>query len=325
MPHSTTTPETLPGLLNVSARGRPPMSELAIATPLPQNVKVAFEFFPPTLGSGTGSFWDSVERLLPLGPEFVSITYGAGGTTKERTLETASALIRGASTDVAMHLTCSEATRQHVDDVARQFHAAGGRHILALRGDPPKGQSRYVPHPEGYAYASDLVSGLRNVADFDISVAAYPEGHPEAADMDAEIDNLKRKIDAGATRAITQFFFDVDVYLRFLERARKAGIAVPIIPGILPVTDFVRVRRFAGRCGASVPDWMGDLFEGLDNDPQTRQLVAASVAAEQCRALYAQGVDMFHFYTLNQADLVFAICHILGVRPKNVIKKAAAA
>jgi methylenetetrahydrofolate reductase (NADPH) len=286
-------------------------------------VNVSFEFFPPTLGNGAGSFWGAIERLLPLSPDFVSITYGAGGTTQDRTLETASALLKGSNTDVAMHLTCVGATRDQVNETARRFYDSGGRHILALRGDPPKGIRNYAPHPDGYAYAADLVSGLRDVGDFDISVAAYPETHPESPNSQVDIDHLKRKIDAGANRAITQFFFNVDDFLRFLERARKAGIAVPIIPGILPVTNFGKLQRFAKTCGASVPDWLGELFEGLEHDPETRKLVAASVAAEQCRALHAQGVNAFHFYTVNQADLVFAICHMLGVRPAEILRKAA--
>jgi len=310
-------------LLNVTARGRPAALDLAIATPLPKDVSVSFEFFPPTVGNGAGPFWASVERLLPLDPSFVSVTYGAGGTTHDRTLEVVKSLTRTTRTDVAMHLTCAGASRDEVNRAALEFAEAGGRHIVALRGDPPKGANCYTPHPDGYAYAADLVAGLRDVSDFDISVAAYPEAHPEAATAEADLDNLKRKLDAGATRAITQFFFNVEDYLRFLERARKAGIAAPIIPGILPVIDFRRIARFAERCGASVPVWMADLFEGLDHDPDTRKLVAASVAAEQCRALYAQGVDAFHFYTLNQADLCFAICHILGVRPSTPTKIAA--
>lgn len=318
LPENATTP-----LLNVTARGRTAALDLAIATPLPQDVEVSFEFFPPTVGNGAGPFWASVERLLPLEPSFVSVTYGAGGTTHDRTLEVVKSLTRTTSTDVAMHLTCAGASRETVDQTAREFADEGGRHIVALRGDPPKGANRYEPHPEGYAYAADLVTGLRNVADFDISVAAYPETHPEAGSADSDLDNLKRKLDAGATRAITQFFFDVEDYLGFLERVRKAGIAAPIIPGILPVTDFRRVASFASRCGAKVPAWMGELFEGLDHDAATRRLVAASVAAEQCRALYAQGVDTFHFYTLNQADLCYAICHILGVRPSTPSQIAA--
>lgn len=310
-------------LLNVTARGRPGALDLAIATPLPEDVNVSFEFFPTTVGNGAGAFWASVERLMPLAPSFVSVTYGAGGSTRDRTLDSVKALMRSTDTDVAMHLTCAAATKDDVLQTAREFREAGGRHIIALRGDPPKGANRYEPHPEGYAYASDLVAGLARDGNYDITVAAYPEIHPEAANGEADLDNLKQKLDAGATRAVTQFFFDVEVYLRFLEKARKAGITASVIPGILPVTDFRRTASFAERCGSKIPKWMGELFEGLDNDPGTRKLVAASVAAEQCRALYAQGIDTFHFYTLNQADLCFAICHILGVRPA-VIHQAAA-
>jgi methylenetetrahydrofolate reductase (NADPH) len=306
---------------NVTSRGLPPANQLAIATPLPKDVNVSFEFFPPALGSGAGSFWSSVERLLPLDPSFISITYGAGGTTHDRTLDTASALLRGSSTDVAMHLTCAGASRGEVNSTAERFRATGGRHILALRGDPPKGTNNYEPHPNGYGYAQDLVAGLKRLGDFDISVAAYPESHPESLSAKVDMDNLKAKIGAGADRAITQFFFDTDVFMRFLENARKSGITAPIIPGILPITDFKRTKSFAERCGTKVPKWMDDLFEGLDDDLETRRLVAASVAAEQCRALYAQGIDTFHFYTLNQADLCYAICHILGVRPKSAVQK----
>jgi len=205
-------------------------------------------------------------------------------------------------------------TRDEIDEIAKGYWDAGVRHIVALRGDPAEGNAHYRPHPGGYAYAADLVAGLKSVADFEISVAAYPETHPEAASPKADLDNLKRKLDAGASQAITQFFFDIDVYLRFLDRARAAGITAPIIPGILPVTNFASVAGFSAKSGASMPKWMADLFEGLDDDPETRKLVAASVAAEQCRALYGQGVTDFHFYTMNRADLVFAICHILGVR-----------
>jgi len=220
----------------------------------------------------------------------------------------------------AAHLTCVSAMRYEVDAVARQYWDAGVKHIVALRGDAPKGADKYEPHPEGYAFAADLVHGLKKVADFEISVAAYPEPHPEASSPEADLDNLKRKIDAGATQAITQFFFNADTYLRFLERARAAGITVPIIPGILPVTNFKRVAEFSKRCGADIPAWMADLFEGLDNEPEARKLIAASLAAEQCRALSANGVNQFHFYTMNRADLCFAICHILGVRPQPVTK-----
>jgi len=291
------------------------MVDLPIASPLPHDVRVSFEFFPPRSEAMEKQLWTCIERLTTLEPAFVSVTYGAAGSTRERTHSTVMRIRRETGLEPAAHLTCVDATRDEIDAVARRYQEAGIRHIVALRGDPPEDADRYVPHPGGYAFAADLVAGLKRIANFDISVAAYPETHPEAASAAADLDNLKRKVDAGASAAITQFFFDVDVYFRFLDRVRAAGINVPIIPGILPVTNFAQVVRFAGLCGASVPSWMADLFEGLDGHPDTRRLVAASVAAEQCRALHAGGVDQFHFYTLNRADLVFAICHVLGVRP----------
>jgi len=309
-------------LLNVSARGRPPGPELAIAAPLPENVKVSFEFFPPNTDQASETLWTSIQRLAPLDPAYVSVTYGAGGTTRERTHATVARIRKETKLEPAAHLTCVSATREEVDEVARKYWEAGVRHIVALRGDPAAGANRYEPHPGGYAYASDLVAGLKKVADFSISVAAYPEPHPDAISAKSDLDNLKRKIDAGATEAITQFFFDVETYLRFLDRARAAGIAVPIIPGILPVTNFNQVAKFAQKSGTSVPTWMADLFEGLDDEPDTRKLVAASLAAEQCRVLHANGVEQFHFYTMNRADLCYAICHILGVRPQPIPKAA---
>lgn len=289
---------------------------LPITTPLPRNVRVSFELFPPKTEKMEQNLWTCLERLATLNPAYVSVTYGAGGTTRERTHATVNRIRHETSLEPAAHLTCVGATRAEIDEIARQYWKAGIRHIVALRGDPPEGAERYEPHPGGYAYACDLVAGLKQVADFDISVAAYPEIHPESANGHVDIDYLKRKIDAGANRAITQFFFDTDVYFRFLDRVRAADINVPIIPGILPVTNFKQVIGFAKMCGASVPRWMADLFEGLDDDPGTRKLVAASVAAEQCRALHSGGVDQFHFYTLNRADLTYAICHMLGVRPQ---------
>jgi methylenetetrahydrofolate reductase (NADPH) len=288
---------------------------LPVTAPLPCDVEVSFEFFPPRSEAMEEALWTAIARLATLRPAYVSVTYGAGGTTRERTHATVVRLLRETPLTPAAHLTCVGATRREIDAIARRYWQAGVRHIVALRGDPPEGASRYEPHPGGYAFAADLVAGLRRVADFDISVAAYPETHPEAPSPAADLDNLKRKMDAGASRAITQFFFDVDVYLRFLDRVAAAGIGLPIIPGILPVTNFATVCRFAKLCGASVPAWMADLFEGLDDDPETRRLVAAAVAVEQCRALHASGVKQFHFYTLNRADLTFAICHVLGVRP----------
>jgi len=289
---------------------------LTVASPLPQNVEVSFEFFPPKTDKAEESLWRAIKRLEPLQPNYVSVTYGAGGSTRERTHATVSRLRRETSLEPAAHLTCVDASRGEIDDIARQYWDEGVRHIVALRGDPADGQNSYKPRFDGYAYAADLVTGLKNVADFEISVAAYPEGHPDAASKEVDLDNLKRKIDAGATRAISQFFFDTGTFLRFRDRARAAGINVPIVPGILPVTNFERVKEFAAACGTQVPGWMAELFIGLDNEPETRNLVAATVAAENCRALYANGVDAFHFYTLNRADLTYAICHILGVRPK---------
>lgn len=292
------------------------LSALSVAAPLPQDVKVSFEFFPPSTEKMEQSLWVAMKRLEPLGPSFVSVTYGAGGSTRERTHATVSRILKETSLKPAAHLTCVGATREEVDEVARQYWNDGVRHLVALRGDPPEGEKTYKPHPGGYAYANDLVEGLKKVADFEISVAAYPEVHPEATSAAADMDYLKKKIDAGATRAITQYFFEVEHYLRFLDKARGAGIDVPIVAGILPVSNFAQVARFSKMCGATVPSWLAELFEGLEDDPETRKLVAATVAAEQCRVLNANGVNDFHFYTLNRADLTYAICHILGVRPK---------
>lgn len=279
-------------------------------------VRVSFEFFPPKTEKMAESLWEAVERLAPLAPDFVSVTYGAGGSTRERTHDTVARIARETPMRAAAHLTCVAATRDEIDAVARAYWEAGIRHVVALRGDPPDGQSGYVPHPGGYAYASDLVAGLKRIADFEVSVAAYPEGHPQSRSAEEDLDTLKRKIDAGATRAISQYFFDADVFRRFRDRIAKAGISVPVIPGILPVTNFGQVVKFSAACGASVPAWMHDAFAGLDDDPETRRLVAATVAAEQVRALAADGIQDFHFYTLNRADLTFAICHLLGVRPQ---------
>lgn len=278
------------------------------------DLNISFEFFPPKTDKMAETMWQSIKRLEPLSPRFVSVTYGAGGTTRERTHQTVQRINAETTLSAAAHLTCVGATREEVNSVAQDYWQSGVRHIVALRGDPPDGNC-YSPYPGGYDYAVDLISGLREVADFEISVAAYPETHPQALSAEDDIDNLKRKIDVGATRAITQYFFDVGVYLDFVERARKAGINVEIVPGILPVTNFAQVVKFSAMCGTKVPEWMQQLFEGLDGDPDTRRLVAATTAAEQCRLLRAEGIDAFHFYTLNRADLSFAICHILGVRP----------
>lgn len=288
---------------------------LPYAAPETRRPLVSFEFFPPKTAEMEERLWVAVKRLEPLQPRFVSVTYGAGGSMRERTHNTVRRILNETTLTPAAHLTCVGATREEVDEVAREYWNSGVRHIVALRGDSPEGTGRYKPHPGGYAYAVDLVAGLRKIADFEVSVAAYPETHPDAADRGADLDNLKRKIDAGATRAITQYFFEEHVFLDFLERARKAGITVPIVPGILPVTNFQQVVKFSATCGASVPPWLARLFEGLDGDPETRRLVAATVAAEQCRILQANGINEFHFYTLNRADLAYAICHVLGLRP----------
>ncbi|MCC7426097.1 MAG: methylenetetrahydrofolate reductase [Alphaproteobacteria bacterium] len=299
---------------------RLPSRDAALPPPL-----LSFEFFPPKNQAMEDALWAAIRRLEPLAPRFVSVTYGAGGSTRERTHATVTRIRAETSLTPAAHLTCVAATRAEVDGVARAYWEAGIRHIVALRGDPPAGidPSGYTPHPGGYAYAADLVAGLRRIGDFDISVAAYPEMHPQAASAAADLDNLKRKIDAGATRAITQYFFDTDTSLRFLDRCHAAGITVPIVPGILPVTNFQQVVKFSAMCGASVPGWMAELFQGLEDDLETRRMVAAAVAAEQCRLLQANGIDEFHFYTLNRADLAYAIAHILGVRPARKAEAAA--
>ncbi len=278
-------------------------------------LKVSFEFFPPRTPGMEETLWRSVRRLEPLGPQFISVTYGAGGSTRERTHATLRRIVQETSLSPAAHLTCVGATREEVDDIARTYWRNGVRHVVALRGDPPRDEKGYRPSPGGYAFAVDLVRGLRDVADFEISVAAYPETHPEAESLHSDLDHLKQKIDAGATRAITQFFFDPDTFFRFLDRARAAGITAPVIPGILPVTNCAKVLEFSKMSGASVPAWMVKMFEGLDEDPGTRKLVAAAIAAQQCRILQAHGINEFHFYTLNRADLSYAICHILGMRP----------
>jgi methylenetetrahydrofolate reductase (NADPH) len=255
--------------------------------------------------------WQTVAKLAPLDPSFVSVTYGADGSTRERTHDIVTRIQAETGLVSAPHLTCVGASREEVLDVARRYWDAGIRHIVALRGDPPKGSSRYVPHPGGFAYAADLVAGLRSVADFEISVAAYPEVHPEAESAAADLDNLKRKVDAGAARAITQFFFDPGVFLRFRDQAAAAGIDVPIVPGILPITRFPQITKFAAACGASIPDWLRERFTGLEDDPDTRALISASVAIDMVETLRRHGVSDFHFYTLNRAGLVYAICHCL--------------
>jgi methylenetetrahydrofolate reductase (NADPH) len=280
------------------------------------DITVSFEFFPPKTEKMEEALWAAIRRLEPLKPRFVSVTYGAGGSTRERTHATVARLARDTALVPAAHLTCVDATREEVDEVARAYKAAGVHHVVALRGDPPTGAgTRYVPHAGGYANAAELVAGLKAIGNFEVSVAGYPEKHPDSATVSADLDNLKAKVDAGAARVITQFFFDNTHYLRFLEAARARGIWAPVVPGIVPIHNFKQVAGFAGRCGATMPSWLARRFDGLDNDPQTTHLVAAAVAAEQVMDLVDQGIRQFHFYTLNRADLVYAICHLLGLRP----------
>ena len=285
---------------------------------LPGDVEVSFEFFPPKNESMAETLWQSVQTLAPLGPRFVSVTYGAGGTTRQRTHDAVIRIERDTDIPVAAHLTCIEASREEVDAIARDYWAHGVRHIVALRGDPPQAGTRYTPHADGYANAAELVAGLKAIAPFDISVAAYPETHPDSPDLAADLDNLKGKLDAGANRAITQFFFEPDCFFRFRDAAAGAGIDAEIVPGIMPVLSFASVKRMSGLCGTAIPAWMADLFTGLDERPAARQLVSATIAAELCRKLYAGGVRQFHFYTLNRAELSYAICHMLGLRPKEM-------
>lgn len=285
-------------------------------------VSVSFEFFPPNDAAMEQTLWQSLERLAPLTPRFVSVTYGADGSTRNRTHQVVSRVLKETALTPAPHLTCVGASREEILDVARDYWAAGVRHIVALRGDPPQGSTGYIPTPGGFPYAADLVKGLKGIADFDISVAAYPEKHPEAPDAKFDLDTLKAKIDAGADRAITQFFFDPDLYLRFRDRCVAAGIRASIVPGILPITRLPQLLRFAARCGASVPEWLQHRFEGLDDDPETRRMIAASVAIDQVERLSREGVEEFHFYTLNRAELTYAICHALGVRPPDAGKGA---
>jgi methylenetetrahydrofolate reductase (NADPH) len=289
-----------------------------IYTDLSDDVQISFEFFPPKTDAMEASLWSAVKALEPLQPRFVSVTYGAGGSTRDRTHATVQKIVNETSLTPAAHLTCVAATKADVDDVAREYWQSGVRHIVALRGDMPDMTAKFQPHPGGYENAADLVKGLAKVANFEISVAAYPEAHPDSASRIADVENLKRKIDAGATRAITQCFFDTDMYFRYVDLVLATGCKVEIVPGILPVTSFAGLRKFAGNCGATIPSWMADLFDGLDDHPTTRQLVAATVAAEFCRKLHDGGVREFHFYTLNRAELSHAICHLLGVREKKL-------
>ncbi len=281
---------------------------------------VSFEFFPPGDEAMARQLWQSVQRLAPLRPSFVSVTYGADGSTRTRTHEFVQRVLSETDLRVAPHLTCVGASREEVLAIAQSYWNLGVRDLVALRGDAPAAnltpEGRYRPHPDGFAYASDLVGGLRQAGNFEVSVAAYPEGHPESGGVDADLENLKRKVDAGAARAITQFFFETDLFLRYRDRCAAAGINVNIVPGILPITRFPQLLRFAARCGASIPDWLRSRFDGLDDDPDTRRMIAANVAIEQVQRLRRHGVEEFHFYTLNRAELAYAICHALGLRPR---------
>lgn len=286
---------------------------------------VSFEFFPPKNDAMQKRLWGSVEKLAPLQPDFVSVTYGAGGSTRERTHETVARITKETKLQVAAHLTCVAATKAEVDSVLKDYWAAGVRHIVALRGDPPGGPGDpYSPHPGGYANAAELAEGARKVAPFEISVGCYPEKHPDSPSVAADIDMLKRKVDAGATRAISQFFYDNSAFLRYLDRVRDAGVTIPIVPGIMPVSNFQGLRKMADVCGTTIPGRLVKLFQNLDDDPATRQLIAATVAAEQCLDLAEHGVTHFHFYTLNRDELAFALCHMLGVRPKPEASASAA-
>jgi methylenetetrahydrofolate reductase (NADPH) len=289
---------------------------------LARPARISFEFFPPADEKMEQTLWESIQRLAPLRPRFVSVTYGADGSTRERTHRAVMRVLHETSLLPAPHLTCVGADREHVLEIARTYWKAGIRHIVALRGDAPKGQASYQPHHGGFAYAADLVRGLKSVGDFEISVAAYPEVHPEAPGAEFDLENLKAKIDAGADRAITQFFFDPETFLRFRDRCVASGITAALVPGILPITRFPQMLRIAARCGTAVPGWLHQRFEGLEEDPDTRKLIGAAVAIAQVEALSREGIEEFHFYTLNRADLTYAICHALGVRPKRESARA---
>jgi methylenetetrahydrofolate reductase (NADPH) len=291
---------------------------------LPGDAEISFEFFPPKTEKMEEQLWDAIVTLAPLAPRFVSVTYGAGGSTRERTHNTVARIARETAIPAAAHLTCVDASRDEIAEVANAYWAAGVRHIVALRGDPPNAGGRFEPHPQGYASAAELVEGLRKLHPFEISVSAYPETHPEAATAQSDIDFLRRKLDAGASRAITQFFFEPDTYFRFRDAAARAGVDAEIVPGIMPVSNFAAIQRMSKMTGTAIPEWMAHLFDGLDDHPAARQLVAATIAAEMCRRLYAGGVRQFHFYTLNRAELSYAICHLLGKRPVETAQEAAA-
>jgi methylenetetrahydrofolate reductase (NADPH) len=291
---------------------------------VPKSPAISFEFFPPKTEEMERNLWETIKRLAPLAPTFVSVTYGAGGSTRERTHSTIARILAETRLTPAAHLTCVGAARGEIDDIVDRYHEVGVRHIVALRGDPPDGiGTAYATHPDGYRHSADLVAGIkRQHGDIEVSVSAYPEKHPESRDFDADIDVLKAKVDVGATRAITQVFFDNDLYFRYLDRVRARGIKIPIVPGIMPMHNFKQARNFVTRAGTSVPDWLAEKFEGLDDDAETRKLVAATVAAGQVQKLAKRGVDTFHFYTMNRADLVFAISHLLGIRPHGAQKAA---
>jgi methylenetetrahydrofolate reductase (NADPH) len=289
-------------------------------------IKVSFEFFPPKSDDMETRLWDTITRLEPLAPHYVSVTYGAGGSTRERTARTVSRILNESALKPAAHMTCVDATRADVEEVVRDFASMGVTRFVALRGDPAAGVGQaYRPHPQGYSNGAELVGAIRAIGDFEVSVSAYPEKHPESADFATDIDMLKRKVDNGATRAITQFFFDNDLYERYVERVRRAGIYIPIVPGILPIHNFGQVANFSARCGAHVPAWLAERFDGLEKDPQTHALVASAIAAEQVLDLVERGIGEFHFYTMNRADLAFAICHLIGIRPAVINTTSAAA
>lgn len=301
-----------------------PVGAIARAAAESPDLKVSFEFFPPKSQAMEDKLWASIEKLAPLQPNFVSVTYGAGGSTRERTHRTVARMVRETNFAPAAHLTCVDATRDEIDTVAKDYWEAGVRHIVALRGDPSDGIGKaYSAHPGGYAYANDLIEGLKKIADFEVSVSAYPERHPESADWRTEIDNLKRKVDAGATRAITQFFFSPDIFWRFQDRVLDAGIDIPIVPGLMLQPNFKGLARMSEMCGVAVPGWYADLFDGLDDDPVSRDMLTATLAAELTAELRDRGVDHFHLYTLNRAEIAGAVSRILGMHRRKTIEEAA--